>query len=459
AMGTASKSFRIGKVRGYRRGSVWYLCYHEQGKRHRPRVGQELGSARQMAAQINAQLETNIPAALSFQPLSILELRQRWLENHESVLRSSIQTIHRYRTATEHLVNFLNLRPVRNSSLFHVTHAEEFVAYLRTLKVSSNGHKNTALRPLMDKGIKFILECCRALFSYGAKRRHLSPYATNPFTELELSKIPVETQRPIKLFTPYQERDFLESCNRWQFPIFLTLLMTGLRSGEVCHLLLPDDVDLHEGLLHVRNKPLLFWKVKTRYERSIPLHPVLVKVLTMHIQTRRYGPAFLRRAYSADQIPTYARTLNSLENELSERIKCRLTEQNEVSRSAKRKIANGLWQSIGTLDEDRIRRQLIRLTSQMGLTDDSSPKMLRHLFATALQQGRVDPLVRNELMGHVVSGSRSPGHGLAMTAVYTHTNLETKRNQLFEALEMTPAVIVAQRWLEKAENTASLTVP
>lgn len=458
-MGTASKSFRIGKVRGYRRGSVWYLCYHEQGKRHRPRVGQELGSARQMAAQINAQLETNIPAALSFQPLSILELRQRWLENHESVLRSSIQTIHRYRTATEHLVNFLNLRPVRNSSLFHVTHAEEFVAYLRTLKVSSNGHKNTALRPLMDKGIKFILECCRALFSYGAKRRHLSPYATNPFTELELSKIPVETQRPIKLFTPYQERDFLESCNRWQFPIFLTLLMTGLRSGEVCHLLLPDDVDLHEGLLHVRNKPLLFWKVKTRNERSIPLHPVLVKVLTMHIQTRRYGPAFLRRAYSADQIPTYARTLNSLENELSERIKCRLTEQNEVSRSAKRKIANGLWQSIGTLDEDRIRRQFIRLTRQMGLTDYSSPKMLRHLFATALQQGRVDPLVRNELMGHVVSGSRSPGHGLAMTAVYTHTNLETKRNQLFEALEMTPAVIVAQRWLEKAENTASLTVP
>lgn len=457
AMGTRSKSFRIGRVQGYKRGTVWYLCYHEQGRRRRPRVGQELESARQMAAQINAQLESNIPAALSFQPLSILELRQRWLDNHESVLRSSIQTINRYRTATEHLLNFLNQRPVRNSSLFHITHAEEFVAYLRRLKISSNGHKNTELRPLMDKGIKFILECCRALFSYGAKRRHLSPYATNPFTELELSKIPVESQRPIKLFTPDQERDFLKSCDRWQFPIFLALLMTGLRSGELCHLLLPDDVDLHEGLLHIRNKPRLFWKVKTRNERTIPLHPVLVKVLATHIETRRHGPAFLRRAYGASQVPTYARTLNTLENELSERIKNRMAGQNEVSRSTKRKIANRLWQSMGALDEDMIRRQFIRLTNQMGLADYSSPKMLRHLFATALQQGRVDPLVRNELMGHVVSGSRSPGHGLAMTAVYTHTNLETKRKQLLEALDMTPTVTVAQRWLEKAESKASLT--
>lgn len=31
AMGTRSGSFRIGKVQGYKRGAVWYLCYHEEG--------------------------------------------------------------------------------------------------------------------------------------------------------------------------------------------------------------------------------------------------------------------------------------------------------------------------------------------------------------------------------------------------------------------------------------------
>jgi hypothetical protein len=38
----------------------------------------------------------------------------------------------------------------------------------------------------MDKGLRFILECCRTLFNYAAKRRRLSPYAENPFAVLEI---------------------------------------------------------------------------------------------------------------------------------------------------------------------------------------------------------------------------------------------------------------------------------
>ena len=38
-MPTKSKSFRIGKVQAYLRGRVWYLCYFENGRRRRPRIG------------------------------------------------------------------------------------------------------------------------------------------------------------------------------------------------------------------------------------------------------------------------------------------------------------------------------------------------------------------------------------------------------------------------------------
>jgi hypothetical protein len=38
-MAKQSPSFRVGKVLAYRRGRVCYLCYHEHGARHRPRVG------------------------------------------------------------------------------------------------------------------------------------------------------------------------------------------------------------------------------------------------------------------------------------------------------------------------------------------------------------------------------------------------------------------------------------
>lgn len=163
-------SFRIGKVKAYQRSKVWYLCYYENGLRHSPKVGTDRDSTKQMAAQINAQLETGAPALLSFENISITDLRERWLQNHEQVLRSSVQTIRRYRAATEHLLNFVNkVKMVRHASQFCVTHAEEFTTYLRSIKVSPNGHANSEKRALLDKGIKFILETCRAEFSMRQK--------------------------------------------------------------------------------------------------------------------------------------------------------------------------------------------------------------------------------------------------------------------------------------------------
>ena len=87
------KSFRVGKVAAYLRGEVWYLNYTEHGQRRRPRVGTDRNAARQLAAQINAQLETGESTVLSFEPISIAELQSRWLEHYDSVLRTSVNTI------------------------------------------------------------------------------------------------------------------------------------------------------------------------------------------------------------------------------------------------------------------------------------------------------------------------------------------------------------------------------
>src|SRR5262249_60024188 len=95
------------------------------------------------------------------------------------------------------------------------------------------------------------------------------------------------------------------------------------------------------------------------------------------------------------------------------------------------------------------RSEFMRLTRATGLPGCTAPKVLRHLFATALQEGRVDPLIRNELMGHVAPGERTPGHGLAMTAVYTHTRPETRRQQLEAALCNRVTVAVACAWLQR----------
>jgi site-specific recombinase XerD len=445
-----SVSFRVGKVRAYRRGKVWYLCYHEQGRRSRPRVGPDQQAARQLAAQINGQLAVGAPTTLSFEPIAVADLRDRWLQHHELVLRSSVQTISRYRSASNHLLQFLHQRPVRHASQFHAAHAEEFVRYLRGVRVAPNGHPHAARRPLMDKGIRFILECCRALFNYAAKRRHLPPYADNPFATLEIDRIPIERARPIELFTGEQECAFLEACDEWQFPLFLTLLLTGLRTGELTHLLLPDDLDLAAGVLRVRNKPQLGWQVKTRNERDIPLLAELVAVLRIHVAGRQMGPLFRRRCWSPSRSEKAVPNRMIIEQELAVRIAAaEVASGQSPARPEQARLARAVWRDWGAVKADRLRTEFRRLTSRIGLPACTAPKLLRHGFATALQEGRVDPLIRNELMGHVTSGARTAGHGLAMTAVYTHTRPETRRQQLEAALSQRPAVAVARSWLQR----------
>jgi integrase len=103
------------------------------------------------------------------------------------------------------------------------------------------------------------------------------------------------------------------------------------------------------------------------------------------------------------------------------------------------------------LKEDWIRKEFMRVTSQIGMPEITAPKTLRHTFATCLQDANVDPLIRNELMGHAPGYAAFGGPGLGMTAVYTHTRPETKRRQLERALEMRPADSLVAVWHESRQ--------
>lgn len=450
--GRKAAAFRIGRVRIFLRGRVWYLCYHEQGRRCQPRVGPDRDVARQMAAKINAQLETGAPSALGFEPVSIGDLRERWLDHHEHVRRSSLQTIRRYRAATEHLIGFTSRdRPIKLVSDFRPIHAEEFVRYLRGLKVAPNGHANSAKRGLRDKGIKYILETCSTLFNYASRQRHLPPYSENPFLTIEINRIPVEDSKPIVVFSSEQEQLFLNACDDWQFPIFATLLLTGLRPGELTHLLLPDDLNLEEGWLHVRNKPGLGWRVKTRNERNVPLIPALVEMLRIVTRNRRTGPVFQQRRCASGHVPPLATSSPlELEREVDRRLLSSVGD-----RKAAETIAKTIWRDIGALKEDRLRKEYMRITTQIGMPEFTAPKTLRHTFATCLQDANVDPLIRNELMGHAPGHTGTGGRELGMTAVYTHTRPETKRDQLQSALAKCPAAALAVRWVSRNEPNQS----
>jgi integrase len=457
-MGKKTSSFRIGRVRGYHRGPVWYLSYVEQGRRRQPRVGHDRQEARQMAAEINAQLEVGAPAALRYEPVSVVDSRQQWLDHHVHVRRSSVETVRRYRSATEHLIRFVTVvHPVRRASDFRPREAEAFVRHLRSLQVAPNGHKNARRRTLRHAGVKFILETCCSLFNYAQRYRHLPPYAENPFRTIEVGRIPIQDARPVAAFTDDQQRQFLEACDDWQFPVFLTLLLTGLRPGELVHLLLPNDLDLETGWLRVRNKPKLGWQVKTRNERDVPLVPVLADVLRKELGNRRTGPIFRQRRFTEGYTaPLDVRLPDALERELVGRIaRLEAGAGAVLVRSDRLTVAKSVWRDIGALKEDWIRIEFKRITCGIGLPEITAPKTWRHTFATILQDANVDPLIRNELMGHMPGGVGLSGRGLGMTAVYTHTRPETKRRQLEAALLTRPAVEFARSRLGGAPTISS----
>ena len=451
-MAHTPSTFRVGRVSAQLRGRIWYLCYHQDGRRYRPRVGPDRQAARQLAAQVNAQLEVHAPTALSYEPIAIPALREQWLSHHEHVLRSSVATVRRYRAATHHLIAFVEkASPPRLASHFQPRHAEAFATHLRGIQVAPNGHVNAGRRPLRDKGIKFILETCRAMFNYAAKRRHLSPYAENPFTAIEIDRIPIEDARPFAGFTEHQEREFLDRCDDWQFPVFLTLLLTGLRPGELTHLLLPDDLDMSSGWLWIRNKPDLGWQVKTRNERRIPLVPELIEVLRAVNGTRQGGTVFLRRRFRRDDAPPLVNcTRLGLQEELATRLTAAETRRGQaLTRSERQQAAATVWRDLGLVKADRIRLEFMRITESLGLPKVTAPKTLRHMFATCLQDANVDPLIRNQLMGHAPAGAGTASGGLGMTGVYTHTRPETVRRQLENALRASPAVLAARQWLAR----------
>ena len=435
---------RVGRVSYYLHHGAWYLYYRDGDRPVRLRVADTEDEAEQIAAQVNAQLASSSPTLFSFTSVSFSELRQAFLNHHENVAPSSPATIRRYRSATQHLENYFN--ECRPSDLAHAIRADHFVAWLRKQKVSPNGHPNTAKRVLRDKGLRFVLEVCRSVYIYAAQQRFLPPYFENPFSKLNLERMRIEDAKPIFVFDAEDELRFFQKADDWTFPIHFILAKTGLRSGELIHLLI-EDVDLENGWLHVRNKPELHWKIKTRRERSVPLIEEAVAVLRRVIGNRTAGPVFIRHQFDPLNSPLGNLDQMALQEELRQRISH--ADSGSVltlSQTMEEKLARAVWREAGVIRSERVRTSFIRTAKSADLKQSSCPKSWRHSFATLLQDANVDPLIRQVTLGHKPSEDARSG-GLGMTGVYTHTRATTQKREIERALRFWPqSLAYARQW-------------
>jgi hypothetical protein len=133
-----------------------------------------------------------------------------------------------------------------------------------------------------------------------------------------------------------------------------------------------------------------------------------------------------------------------LEDEGRRRIEQRERETRRTYNRAERgSVFRTIWRDLGAIREDEVRLEFIRLCRRISAANQTMPKVLRHGFATALQDANVDPLIRCQLMGHAtIAGRRSSPGPLGMTALYTHSRPETVRRQFEAAMTVRPLLAV-----------------
>ncbi|MGZ0173733.1 MAG: tyrosine-type recombinase/integrase [Planctomycetales bacterium] len=442
---------RIGSVSVYQHHGGWYVYYREGERSVRKRVADNRPDAEKIAGQINAQLGSSAPTMLAFEPVSVAELRRSFLDHHEHVLRSSLATVRRYRAATQHLEDFCGQLP--SAPPAHEISADHFVRYLREIHVYPNGHPKSQRRKLRDTGVLFILETCRSMYGFAARRRHLPPYAETPFSELKQFRLRVEDSKPVHVFDAGTEVRFLQELNDWALPIHFVLAKTGLRPGELTHLLI-EDLDLDDGWLFVRNKSALGWRIKTGQERAVPLCPEAAAVFRRVVGQRQHGVVFLRPRFR-DELPTLAGPLSDLESVAEQRLSRLQNSAEPISRVESAKVLRIVWRDAGLIRTDAIRKAFIRAGLAIERPELTCPKCWRHTFATLLQDAEVDPLIRQITLGHKTAGDARGA--LGMTGVYTHTRRETQKRQIERALRLWPESLeLARCWAARSQSDRDL---
>lgn len=132
---------------------------------------------------------------------------------------------------------------------------------------------------IVPRTVNYELQTLRTFFQWAVRRNHLF---VNPATAVERVRIP---KRAVpKFLTSEQLRRLFEACTEAERRLFMTVLLTGMRKGEVMHLTW-SDINFELGVIFIQEKPQWGWKPKTD-ERLIPLSPTLRELLVRHFDDR-----------------------------------------------------------------------------------------------------------------------------------------------------------------------------
>jgi integrase len=248
----------------YKRGKMWYgTLYDRSLRRQRFRLSKDKREAEAMLNDIVYRLSRNEQLFVPKTPISLYE--KDFLEFIRS--RKAPKTCHNYAITLKHFVKYVIERhAARHLQDVNLAMVDGYIS--SRLNSPSPARKGSPISPsTVNTELKYI----KRFFSRAVE---LSLLRESPARRADLLKPPKKSPR---FFDEPEMKRIFDDCDaKWVRDIYLGLLLTGMRIGELVNLEW-NDVDFETQRIFIRAKTC--WKPKGNEERSIPLHGTFYELL------------------------------------------------------------------------------------------------------------------------------------------------------------------------------------
>ena len=333
--------------------------------------------------------EDGKPKFKSFYGKSEREVKKKHKEYIAEMARNPVETVKQ--TVGDYIYHWLvifkkkSIKPQSYDRLYNIYqyHIKDTIGYIQMCNITSKDIQqliNDKSETMSYSSVKKIYELLNSCFKHAVNSEDLRKNPMNTVTmpkqsnmNVKTKEIQIYTQEEIdKLTHAIYETTFNNKRQLYRYsPIFILILNTGLRVGEVCALTW-DNVDLENKTLHV-NGSLSFSKTYTEDENS---------------PKRKVEFTDPKSKSSNRIIPLNQKAINALDE-----LKRRNTIQGIKSKYVCCDLKGGF------LTQRNISRTLQNLCTREGV-EYKGIHSLRHNFATALISKGVDVRTVSDLLGH-----------------------------------------------------------
>ena len=414
------------KLRLYKRSNHFLLNWWDPSlkKNQSLRIDGDLLDALTKAREIDDRVVNYRRSGVGSGRISHRDLVSRFLEHQRKrAVAGEIaeNTCDRYRTALVHYLNYG--RQAANPKYATANEIDnEFVvgfsAYLKGIRVSPNGHVNSAKRAL--KSADFVISIAASMFRWACDRNGgalLGDGFANPFenTRRRTDRVSIDLFGEPDI-TVGMAAAFLKECDSFQLPIFSLLVFFGLRPSE---LTFAFRESLTADWLQISCHPELSYFTKGRRDKRLPLIPEIERILPNASWTT--GLLFSSRRVAEEKLspPLLNATKEQLVTEY---------ETLQIKRSSKsRQDRDQLIRDSGGLTYDHIEHEFKKIAGRLDWPAAATLKDFRHLFNTEMQNAGMPEFYRRYLLG------QSPGR----SSLVNYTHLNDLRHQYEQAVNKT----------------------